>query len=194
MQTRMLATTLLLAAGLTGTPGQAVAADGATVECVSHYYQYNECYAPLKAPQLIYQSSQSACILNRTWGFNPRTSRIWVTDGCSGVFADPGGYHHGAAGTADPNARQYDHRGHDTGALVAGVILGALLEGAAHHDKKKHTTSNHYVHTGQTGSGYTGCHGVGCIVDNPDETAQSSSSYDGCHGIGCIVDNPDEDN
>ncbi|TDK28650.1 DUF3011 domain-containing protein [Luteimonas aestuarii] len=150
--------------------GNATAAD-TTVECVSHNYAYNECYAPLSAPQLVYQSSHSACIVNRTWGFNPATRRIWVSEGCSGVFADPGGYHHGQAGSHDEGARHYDERGHDAGAAVAGLILGALIEGAA--SDKKHTTSNNYTHTGRTGSGYTGCHGTGCLVDNPD-----ARSYD----------------
>lgn len=40
-----------------------------TVECQSRHYQYEECWAgPLSAPQLVYQISNSACIVNRTWG------------------------------------------------------------------------------------------------------------------------------
>lgn len=164
MYRSMIFPVVLLAAGVPA--GEALAGD-ATVECMSHNYQYNECYAPLNAPQLVYQSSHSACIVNRTWGFNPATSRIWVSEGCSGVFADPGGYHHGQAGTVDSGARQYDHRGHDGGAVIAGAILGALIEGAA-SSGKQHTTSNSSYHTGRSGSGYTGCHGVGCLVDDPD--------------------------
>lgn len=146
-----------------------LAADGVTVECMSHGYGYNECYAPLEAPQLVYQSSSAACIINRSWGFNPATSRIWVTDGCAGVFADPSGYHHGQAGTVDQGARGYGHRGHDTGALIAGALIGALVEGAA-SSGHKHSTTNNYVYTQSTGSGYTGCHGVGCLVDDPDDS------------------------
>lgn len=57
-----------------------------TVECRSHNYQYDECYAgPLRKPQLIHQISSSACILNRTWGYNPKSRYIWVAQGCSGV-------------------------------------------------------------------------------------------------------------
>src|SRR5688572_3176319 len=68
----------------------------ATVECQSRHYQYGECYAgPLKRPQLIHQISGSSCILNKTWGYNPKSRYIWVAQGCSGVFADVGGYHHG---------------------------------------------------------------------------------------------------
>lgn len=155
--------------------GNAMAGD-ATVECISQDYKYNECYAPLNAPQLVYQSSHSACIVNRTWGFNPGSRRIWVKDGCAGVFSDAGGYHHGQGGTFDPGARQYDSRGRDSGAVVAGALLGALIEGAA-TSGKKHTTTNNYLYTGKTGSGYTGCHGIGCLVDDPD-TSSSSRSYD----------------
>ncbi len=171
MSKSMIFPLVLLAAGI---PADGAFAADATVECISHNYQYNECYAPLQAPQLVYQSSNSACIVNRTWGFNPTTRRIWVSEGCSGVFADPSGYHHGKGGTADSSARQYDHRGHDTGAVVAGAILGALIEGAA-SSGKKHTTTNNYVYTSRSSSGYTGCHGIGCLADNPDYSSSGDS-------------------
>lgn len=173
MRLKMIAWSTLLACG--GLGGNAVAAD-ATVECISHDYKYNECYAPLNAPQLVYQSSHSACIINRTWGFNPTTRRIWVSEGCSGVFADPSGYHHGQAGTVDSAARQYDHRGRDAGALVAGAVVGALVGSSV--SGKRHTTTNNYIYTGRTGSGYTGCHGVGCLVDDPDNYPVTSRSAD----------------
>ncbi|MEZ0472480.1 DUF3011 domain-containing protein [Luteimonas salinilitoris] len=189
-----------------GLPSSAAAQ--ATVECISHDYRYSECYAPLEQPQLVYQKSHSACIINKTWGFNPATSRVWVSDGCSGVFADAGGYHHGVAGTADGNARQYDQHGHDAGTLVAGAVLGALIEGAAdsRHDRR-HTHSNARRYS--TPSGYNGCHGVGCLIDNPDQTVtddrpqfdregnpnfDTQGNYQGCHGIGCDVDDPGSDN
>ena len=42
--------------------GQAAA--GETVECASRHFEYNECGAgPLRSPQLIRQSSSSACIV-----------------------------------------------------------------------------------------------------------------------------------
>jgi len=58
--------------------------------------------------------------------------------------------------------------------------------------------------------GYNGCHGVGCMVDNPDVRTRAIDDrpqfdrdgnpnfdtrgrYQGCHGIGCEVDNPDGD-
>ena len=167
---------IILAAVLAGGGFTEATAADATVECMSHDYKYNECYAPLDAPQLVYQSSHSACIVNRTWGCNPATRRILVSDGCSGVFADPGGYHHGQSATVDPGARQYDHRGRDAGAVVAGALVGALIESNAHG--KRHTTTNNYIYTGSSGSGYTGCHGVGCLVDDPDAYPVDSRTYD----------------
>lgn len=151
-----------------------------TVECVSHDGNYAECRAPLDAPQLVYQISSAPCIVNRTWGFNRRTGYIWVSQGCSGVFGDPGGYHHGRSDTYDPGARHYDHRGRDGGA-IAGAVLGALLIGAI--ESGSHTTSNRHPRP------YDGCHGNGCLVDNPDRP--QNGGYDGCHGSGCLVDNPD---
>lgn len=159
---------MLLTTGLAAGGAQA---GNVTVECVSNNRQYNECQAPLSAPQLVYQSSKRPCIVNRTWGFNPTTRRIWVNDGCKGVFADPAGYHHGHSGNADTNARRYDQQGRDTGALLAGALVGALLIDAA--VGTDHATSNHHKHTGKKGSGYTGCHGKGCLVDDPYERSDA---------------------
>ncbi|WP_205690306.1 DUF3011 domain-containing protein [Comamonas serinivorans] len=132
-----------------------------TVECRSRDYQYTECSArDLSRPQLIHQISSSACILNRTWGYNPRTGYIWVGDGCAGTFADGGGYHHGRSDTYDEGARHYDSRGNDAGAVVSGLVLGAIL-GAA-------SSSGHHHHS-KPSDGYDGCHDTGCLVDNPDE-------------------------
>ncbi|KQZ14464.1 MULTISPECIES: DUF3011 domain-containing protein [unclassified Mesorhizobium] len=173
-----------------------------TVECHSRHYQYDECFAgPLVKPQLIHQMSGSPCILNRTWGYNPKSRYIWVAQGCAGVFADVGGYHHGRGDDFDKNARMYDHHGHDLGNVVAGAVLGAIIEGMA-DDKKhghRHTTSNY-----RADDKYNGCHGIGCKVDNPDEiddrpqfdrngepNFDTHGNYQGCHGAGCLVDNPD---
>jgi hypothetical protein len=174
-----------------------------TVECRSRHYQYDECWAgPLRKPQLIHQISSSPCILNRTWGYNPKSKYLWVAQGCAGVFADVGGYHHGRGDGFDSNARLYDHRGHDVGSVVAGAVLGALVEGMAddHKRGRHHTTSNY-----REDSGYNGCHGVGCLVDDPgdqtvDNTPQFDSegepnfdehgNYQGCHGVGCLADDP----
>ncbi len=170
-----------------------------TVECQSINFQYDECHAAkLKNPQLIHQISSSACILNNTWGFNPKTRYIWVANGCSGVFADAGGYHHGRGDGFDPGARRYGDRGHDVGAVVGGVVLDALVKSATRPKGERHATSNVPQH-----SGYSGCHGLGCLVDDPstveiDGTPQFDSNgepnfdtegnYQGCHGDGCLVD------
>jgi hypothetical protein len=179
--------------------GQAAA--GETVECASRHFEYNECGAgPLRSPQLIHQSSSSACIVNSRWGFNRRSGYIWVADGCAGVFADVGGYHHGRGDGYDANARRYDDHGHDVGAVAAGVVLAALLAGAA--DDNAHKSHKHH-----SSSDYDGCHGNGCLVDNPDAidtrpqfdkdgnpNFDTHGNYQGCHGEGCKVDNPDANN
>lgn len=174
-----------------------------TVECHSVGYQYDECFAgPLKRPQLIHQISGSSCILNRTWGYNPNSKYIWVAQGCSGVFADVGGYHHGRGDTFDHDARTYDHHGHDVGGVVAGIVVDALVKGMTESNGRNHhhTTSNYHGN-----SGYSGCHGVGCLVDDPDEVTDNrpqfdsrgepnfdtQGNYQGCHGVGCLVDDPD---
>lgn len=182
-----------------------------TVECQSRHYQYEECWAGgLRSPQLIHQISNSSCIVNRSWGYNRRSGYIWVADGCAGVFADVGGYHHGRGDTYDPGARSYSERGHDTGAIVAGAVLGAIIANGAKHKDHHHTTSNVQY---DKSIRYTGCHGIGCAVDNPggnkgrgDEEIDTRPSFDregnpnfdtkgnwqGCHGVGCMVDNPDD--
>lgn len=132
-----------------------------TVECRSRDYQYTECYASnLARPQLIHQISNSACILNRSWGYNPRSGYLWVAEGCAGTFADVGGYHHGRGDTFDDGARHYDDRGRDAGALVGGLVLGAILAGAV-------SEGSHSHHHPQD-NGYNGCHGDGCLVTSPD--------------------------
>ncbi|MDS1137493.1 DUF3011 domain-containing protein [Nitratireductor indicus] len=191
---------MLLGPSLTITPAQA----GGTVECHSRNYQYGECWAgPLSKPQLIHQISSRPCILNRTWGYNPKSKYLWVAQGCSGVFADVAGYHHGRGDTFDSNARQYDHHGHDVGSVIAGAVIGALIEGLAEdNDKHHHSTSNYRDH-----GGYNGCHGNGCRVTNPNEVIDSRPQFDargepnfdihgnyqGCHGVGCLADDPDSE-
>lgn len=147
------------------------------VECRSSNYQYNECYAgSFSRPQLIHQISSSSCILNRSWGFNPRTRYIWVGEGCAGTFADANGYHHGRSDTYDEGARHYDSRGQDAGLMVGGAVLGAIL-GAVISDsgEPRHRSG------GYSSSSYDGCHGAGCLVDNPDndppEPANGQSEF-----------------
>lgn len=152
-----------VSAGLTS-----VAGAQEVVECSSTNYQYNECYAgSLASPQLIHQISSSACILNRSWGYNPRSGYIWVGQGCSGTFADVGGYHHGRGDTFDPGARHYDSRGRDAGLLVGGAVLGAVLGGVfsgGDGDQHPSRSRSHYYP-----DAYDGCHGSGCLVNNPDD-------------------------
>lgn len=181
----------------------------ATVECHSVRYEYSECRAPLRSPQLIHQISGSSCILNRTWGFDRRRQRLWVDQGCSGVFADVGGYHHGSSGTFDPGSRRYDDRGRDMGLLVLGSIAGAALASSDRHEHYPNYRSDtsSYAH-----GGYDGCHGMGCLVDPPNNDGgsddidkrpsfdkQGNPNFDtqgnwiGCHGAGCGVDPPSDD-
>jgi len=131
-----------------------------TVECRSRDYKYSECSASgLSRPQLIHQISSSPCILNRTWGYNPRSGYIWVSEGCAATFADVSGYHHGRGDTYDEGARRYDDKGRDAGLVIGGLILGALVEGSV---------SSEGHHKRKSDSGYNGCHGSGCLVDDPD--------------------------
>lgn len=197
---------------IAGAFGAALAAFGVTgasadptVECRSRNHQYDECWAGgLKKPQLIHQISSSSCILNKTWGFNPKSGYIWVGDGCAGVFADVAGYHHGRGGTVDANARAYDKHGHDTGAAVGAAVIGALVGGMIEDSKDKH---HHHASNHHDSGGYNGCHGVGCLVDDPDDAIDDTPQFDargepnfdvdgnyqGCHGLGCLTDDPDDD-
>ena len=197
---------LMFAVALSATvavaPTQAKAEE--TVECVSQGSGYTECYAGmLNSPQLVYQISSAACIINRTWGFNKQTGSLWVGNGCSGVFADVSGYHHGRGDTFDEGARHYDHRGHDAGKVIGGLVLGALIGAAT--EPKHHTTSNVSHHHKSKKS--SECHGTGCLADNPADRSQrrnvqgrfdregnpnfdTEGRYQGCHGVGCLVDNP----
>ena len=77
------------------------------------------------------------------------------------TFADVGGYHHGRGDTYDEGARHYDARGRDAGALIGGLVLGAILGGAASDDDHERRRPRD--------SGYDGCHGSGCLVTNPDD-------------------------
>ncbi len=148
-----------------------------TVECISKSYKYVECNSgPLDKPVLIYQSSDADCVMNRTWGFSPRDKYIWVSDGCSGVFADSNGYHHGKADSYDQGARSYDSTGHDAGLLIGALLGAAILDNMDDKDKSHNKSKDHYSSN----------------RDRDNERYSAPSDYDGCHGIGCLVDNPDE--
>lgn len=159
--------------GLAGIAPAALAQE--VVECRSTNYQYNECYARgLSRPQLIHQISSSSCILNRTWGYNPRSGYIWVGEGCSGTFADVGGYHHGRGDTYDSGARHYDSRGNDAGLVVGGAVLGAVLgsvlSGGDSDDRPRPRPQPRYYP-----DAYDGCHGSGCLVSNPDDPPEPAN-------------------
>lgn len=114
------------------------------VECRSVNYEYHECRADsLSRPQLIHQISRNSCILNRSWGFNPKKRYLWVADGCAGTFADMNGYHHGRGDTYDEGARHYDSDGLDAGAVVGGLVLGAILLGIAADSSDDHSDQPH---------------------------------------------------
>lgn len=153
-----------------------------TVECLSKKYKYNECNSgPLTKPVLILQSSDADCIMNRTWGFSPRDRYIWVSDGCSGVFADSNGYYHGKSDTYDEGARSYDSSGRDAGLLVGALLGAALLDDMDKKDNKhKHKSYSNGKEHHSSNRGRN------------NERYSAPSDYDGCHGIGCLVDNPDE--
>ena len=139
---RALAIGVAATLGLLGTGSQAWAQS--VDESRSNDYHYNECFAgDIDQPQLVYQISKSACIVNRTWGFSRNRRVIWVADGCSGRFANVGGYHHGRGDRYDDDARLYDHDGNDVGAVIGGVVLGAIIAAALgdDDDDKKHRSA-----------------------------------------------------
>ncbi len=169
-----------------------------TVECRSHNNRYTECQAPLQSPQLVHQISSASCIVNRTWGFNPNTHRLWVAEGCAGVFADPQGYHHGRGDSYDAGARHYDARGHDTGGLAAGLLAAVLIGAALDDDDSKsrdYTTSNdYYSHPSHRRHDRSDSQAVDTQPHFDKEgnpNFDTEGRYIGCHGVGCEVDNPD---
>jgi hypothetical protein len=64
---------------------------GRQVACDSRDYQQQFCPAGRRVSRawLVEQRSQSACIQGRTWGY--QQDGIWVSGGCSGLFAVEGG-------------------------------------------------------------------------------------------------------
>jgi len=82
------ATSLFGIVALLGSAASAHAYSSDSVECRSHGYKYTECEAPFRHPQLIQQLSDAECVVNQSWGYNRNTASIWVSDGCSAVFAE----------------------------------------------------------------------------------------------------------
>jgi len=72
-------------------PPQPGPGPGRQVECDSQNYQQQFCPAGRRVARawLVEQRSQAACIQGRTWGY--QQDGIWVSGGCSGLFAVEGG-------------------------------------------------------------------------------------------------------
>ena len=64
---------------------------GRQVECDSRNYQQQFCPAGRRVARawLVEQRSQAPCLQGRTWGY--QQDGIWVSGGCSGLFAVEGG-------------------------------------------------------------------------------------------------------
>jgi hypothetical protein len=72
---------------LLGVSAPAQARHDETVECRSRGYDYTECGASFRRPQLVQQLSDSECVENRSWGVKTN-GVIWVSAGCGAVFAE----------------------------------------------------------------------------------------------------------
>lgn len=77
---------------------------GQTVTCGSPQYRLMRCPVPgyWRDAQIVRQTSSSACVRGRTWGFD--RSGLWVDKGCGGIFADArggGGWQPGAGWNHD---------------------------------------------------------------------------------------------
>jgi len=72
---------------LLGISPPAQARNDETVECRSKGFDYTECAARFRHPQLVQQLSNSECLENRSWGVKSN-GVIWVSAGCAAVFAD----------------------------------------------------------------------------------------------------------
>lgn len=85
----MFAATLFAAMLIVPGPTDMVQAQESSVTCRSQNNSYNECRAEqLNQPELVRKLAGAQCVEEQTWGYNPRTGYIWVSQGCSGVFAD----------------------------------------------------------------------------------------------------------
>jgi Protein of unknown function (DUF3011) len=59
---------------------------GDRLRCDSRNFQYEFCFVPQRVfnVDLVRQTSSSACVLGRTWGW--REDGVWVNNGCQGEF------------------------------------------------------------------------------------------------------------
>jgi|GEM_PF-646855 len=218
--------TVLSLAVLGGASG---AEAGETIKCKSKQNKYTECPAAFKAPILVRQKSAQPCIINSTWGYNPKTRRIWVAAGCNGVFGEAHGYHHGAAGTHDRDAHRYNRNGTFVGigplvvyntvknsSSVRVRLDGEGGIGTQHDDdwKKIPQFDRNGNPNFDTDGNYIGPHGLGALVDAPDESQSADTddswqripqfdkegnpnfdtdgNYIGPDGLGALVDAPVE--
>ena len=202
MNSKFLGTVSLLFGGLMTAAcagGPALAAKPApaitVVQCHSKNYAYGECNAPFRQPQLVRQVSSSPCVVNRSWGFNRATGRIWVAAGCGGVFAEASGFHYGQANVYDPGAVYYGDQGRYVGTYGPDdgedpSITNVWVEHKTIRETKvappKDTSQDvdptvqkfdkdgnpNYDYEGN----YIGCHGNGCGVDNPDAPAEAGNN------------------
>ena len=71
-----------------------------TISCGSPRHRAARCQVPgWRGARLVRQTSKSACIQGRTWGFD--RGGIWVDKGCGGVFAEGGGWRPGPGWNRD---------------------------------------------------------------------------------------------
>ena len=89
---------------LLGVSAPAQARHDETVECRSRGYDYTECVASFRHPQLVQRLSDSECVENRSWGVK-RNGVIWVSAGCAAVFAE--------SDERYSNPDREDHRGRE---------------------------------------------------------------------------------
>jgi len=137
---------------------------------------YNECRSPFPTPQLILQVSKHPCIVNNTWGYNPKTGYIWVGSGCKGVFGPQQGYHWGRDGGHDAHTSRYDDFGRYIGPHGVGALVDSPWEGKHSHSWKRPgrdeiDTTPQFDRNGNpnfdTHGNYIGPHGLGQLVDDP---------------------------
>lgn len=137
--TALAAISLLLLTAMHVTPARAQS----VVRCESIKNRYNECDAPWRSAKLIEQSSRAPCIAGDSWGFNGTTQRLWVSQGCRGVF------------TYGAQARSSYSRNAD-----------ALAAAIAEEERKERERLRRERE--REANAYNDCHGIGCFVDNPD--------------------------
>ena len=157
-------------------PGAANAASVSRIVCSSTGYRYSYCPINTRGGvQLSSRLSKSGCKFGRSWGYDG--GGVWVDNGCSAEFLVS---RSGRSGSGD------------LGGLIVGGVVGALL---ANGGRDNHRGDNYYSRprprqndrwidpTPQfdrdgnpnfdTHGRYQGCHGVGCVVDNPDDYADA---------------------